>query len=58
MPIPFGFTGKCTFVFLVNDHLPVKSLRAMVDYIKARPGELNYGSGGVGSIERDRCAEG
>jgi len=47
---PVAITGKCTFVFLVNDHLPVKSLRAMVDYIKARPGELNYGSGGVGSI--------
>ena len=47
---PVAVVGKCTFVFLVNDQVPVKSLRELVDYIKARPGELNYGSGGVGSI--------
>ncbi len=47
---PVAITGKCTFVFLVNDQLPVKNLRDMVAYIKARPGQLNYGSGGVGSI--------
>jgi tripartite-type tricarboxylate transporter receptor subunit TctC len=47
---PVAVVGKCTFVFLVNDQVPVKSLRELVAYIKARPGELNYGSGGVGSI--------
>lgn len=47
---PVAITGKCTFVFLVNDQVPVKNLRDMVAYIKARPGQLNYGSGGVGSI--------
>jgi tripartite-type tricarboxylate transporter receptor subunit TctC len=47
---PVAVVAKCTFVFLVNDQVPVKSLRELVDYIKARPGQLNYGSGGVGSI--------
>jgi tripartite-type tricarboxylate transporter receptor subunit TctC len=47
---PVAVVGKCTFVFLVNDQVPVKSLRELVDYVKARPGELNHGSGGVGSI--------
>jgi tripartite-type tricarboxylate transporter receptor subunit TctC len=47
---PVAVVAKCTFVFLVNDEVPVKTLREMVDYIRARPGQLNYGSGGVGSI--------
>jgi tripartite-type tricarboxylate transporter receptor subunit TctC len=47
---PVAVVGKCTFVFLVNDQVPVKSLRELVAYIRARPGEINYGSGGVGSI--------
>jgi tripartite-type tricarboxylate transporter receptor subunit TctC len=30
--------------------LPVNNLREFVDYAKARPGQLNYGSGGSGTI--------
>ena len=30
--------------------LPVSTLREFIDYVKARPGEINYGSSGVGSI--------
>jgi tripartite-type tricarboxylate transporter receptor subunit TctC len=47
---PVAVVAKCTFVFLVNDQVPVKSLRELVEYAKARPGELNHGSGGIGSI--------
>jgi tripartite-type tricarboxylate transporter receptor subunit TctC len=30
--------------------LSVSTLREFIDYVKARPGEINYGSSGVGSI--------
>lgn len=34
----------------VSQHVPVKSLKEFVAYARARPGELNYASVGVGSI--------
>jgi tripartite-type tricarboxylate transporter receptor subunit TctC len=36
-------------VFVVNPTLPVKTIADMVAYIKARPGEVNYASYGLGS---------
>jgi tripartite-type tricarboxylate transporter receptor subunit TctC len=47
---PVAVVARCTFVFLVNNEMPVKTLRELVDYVKARPGQINYGSGGVGSL--------
>jgi tripartite-type tricarboxylate transporter receptor subunit TctC len=38
-----------TFVLYVNPSLPVKTFADLVAYAKARPGQLNYGSVGVGS---------
>src|SRR5215813_11435431 len=35
---------------IVNGALPVNSVAELVAYAKARPGELNYGSSGVGSV--------
>jgi tripartite-type tricarboxylate transporter receptor subunit TctC len=37
------------FLLLVNQGLPVRSLAELVAYAKARPGQLNYGSPGVGT---------
>ncbi len=37
-------------VLVVNPRLPVNSLRELVDYIRANPGRVSYGSGGVGLI--------
>jgi len=34
----------------VNDRLPPKSLAEFVDYVKARPGQLNFASPGAGTL--------
>jgi len=47
VPIALMFTFP--FLLLVNAGLPVRTLKELVAYAKARPGELNYGSPGVGT---------
>jgi tripartite-type tricarboxylate transporter receptor subunit TctC len=37
------------FLLVVNPALPVRTLKELVAYAKARPNELNYGSPGVGT---------
>lgn len=37
------------FVIVVNAQLPVRDLRELVAYAKARPGAISYGSAGVGN---------
>ncbi len=46
-PIALVFTFP--FLLLVNSALPVRSLDELVAYARARPGQLNYGSPGVGT---------
>lgn len=45
---PIGRFARYTAVLLVNDSLPVRDFAAFVAYAKQRPGELNYGSTGIG----------
>ena len=45
-----GSVGSVPFVLATHPSLPVHSVRQFVALAKARPGELNYGSPGAGSI--------
>lgn len=46
---PVSLVGITPNVFVVHPSLPVKSVREFVAFAKARPGELTYASGGIGS---------
>jgi len=47
---PVAFLAQAPLFLAVHPKVPVTTLKAFVDYVKARPGQLNYGSSGVGSI--------
>ena len=47
---PISNIGANGFIIVINAKLPVNDLKEFVEYVKARPGKLNYGSGGVGSL--------
>ena len=40
-----------TIVVVASTKLPVNSLQELIDYAKARPGQLNFGSVGIGSSQ-------
>jgi tripartite-type tricarboxylate transporter receptor subunit TctC len=40
-----------TIIVVASAKLPVKSLKEMIDYAKTHPGQLNYGSVGIGSSQ-------
>ncbi len=42
--------GRLPLVMLVNKDLPVTNLKEYVALAKSRPGKLNYGTGGVGTL--------
>jgi tripartite-type tricarboxylate transporter receptor subunit TctC len=47
---PISNIGANGFVIAVHASLPVGNLKEFVEYVKARPKQLNYGSGGSGSL--------
>ena len=45
---PIGLIGSLQLALLVNDALPVRTFSDFVEYAKKHPGQLNYGSSGIG----------
>ncbi|HEX9214564.1 MAG TPA: tripartite tricarboxylate transporter substrate binding protein [Bradyrhizobium sp.] len=48
---PIGLFATLPNVVVINSKLPPKSLGELIDYAKAHPRELNYGTVGVGSSQ-------
>lgn len=48
--IPVAIVASNPFVLGIHASIPAKNLREFTEYVKARPGKLSYGSGGVGTI--------
>lgn len=46
--VPISLTAQTHFVVIVQPSLPVNNLKDFVDYARANPGKLNFGSSGVG----------
>jgi tripartite-type tricarboxylate transporter receptor subunit TctC len=47
--VPLAMVASAPFLLLVNPSLPVHSVKELIAYAKANPGQLSYGSGGVGA---------
>jgi len=45
---PVSLLASAPFVLLVHPALPVRSVKELLALARARPGELNYGSAGIG----------
>jgi tripartite-type tricarboxylate transporter receptor subunit TctC len=45
---PVIFVGTGAIALAVHPSLPVTSLQELLDYVRARPGQINFGSPGVG----------
>jgi tripartite-type tricarboxylate transporter receptor subunit TctC len=48
--LPVASIASGPSILVVNPSLPVNDVKSFVDYLKAHPGELNYGSAGNGSM--------
>ncbi len=48
--VPVARTAMQPLALLVNPKVPVNNLREFMDYTRARPGQVNYGSAGNGGI--------
>ena len=47
---PVGMVSKAYYAFTVPTSLPVKDMQEFIAYAKERPGQLNYGKVGAGSV--------
>jgi tripartite-type tricarboxylate transporter receptor subunit TctC len=46
---PLIFAGQTPNLLVVKPSLPVRSVKELIDYAKANPGKVSYGSTGIGS---------
>ena len=44
-----SLSATSPLILVVNPSLPVKSVRTLIELARAHPGELNYGTGGLGT---------
>ena len=49
--VPVALIGAINTCLVVHPSVPVRSVRELIAFAKARPGQLNYASGGVGSAQ-------
>ena len=49
--VPIAGTSEYGTAMIVNNKTPVKTVREFIDYAKARPGKLSFGSTGVGALD-------
>ncbi len=49
--LPVAGTAEYATAMVVNKNLPVNSVKEFIDYAKARPGKLTFGSTGVGAMD-------
>ncbi|MFL6971905.1 MAG: Bug family tripartite tricarboxylate transporter substrate binding protein [Xanthobacteraceae bacterium] len=47
--VPLAMVAQAPFILLVNPSLPVTSVPELIGFAKSNPGQLSYGSGGVGA---------
>ena len=47
---PISILGVACFAIAVNPSVPAHTLKELVDYAKANPGKLSYGTAGAGSL--------
>ncbi len=47
---PVSLLATSVLYLVVNNSVPVRNFSELVAHVKARPGQLNYGSSGIGSI--------
>ncbi len=47
--VPVALLARAPLFLAVHSDVPVATLKEFIDYVKARPGQINYGSSGVGS---------
>jgi tripartite-type tricarboxylate transporter receptor subunit TctC len=47
---PVSMVAITCFAIVVNPNVPVHSLGELIDYIKANPGKMSYGSAGTGTL--------
>lgn len=47
---PISLATISPFILVVHPSLPVKNVKELIAFARARPGKLNYGTGGNGSV--------